>query len=177
MKKNTVLILSVLLIISILINAFLLIRLLGKDNKYVNINTEKKTVEMCKNAKGFTLIYSFNPEGTFTGDYYRLFLNSYNNDADHCSFYHSNGSVQIERSCNFTLEKFDELVELVCKGNPRLFEASSDENEEWGAEVVPKILSVFTKDEQGEFRTYYIECSNLDRIEEFYIQLDTIASK
>ena len=79
------------------------------------------------------------------GGYYQLrCFGSY------CTFYYSGPGMGEEISCNFTMEIYEEMLDLVLSSNPKPYAIRSDENGKITYEVLPSALRLYWGGGKGQ---------------------------
>ncbi len=180
MRKAIIPILSFLLVISLGLNVYLLSN--KPDSKtndtpnsnpsgFADVEPERiDSLELCYDYDFFERSYS---------DYYGLYKGtSITNEGIHYSEYYSfRRSRNNFFSCEFSAEKFKELINLINEGNPKAYEGSFDSDGRMTTSSIDRILRVYHYKEGWGLRYSYITCDNMDDIEAFFKTLEEIADK
>ena len=155
MKKWVVLLLSVILMF-----------VTGCEASQTNsISSELKT-KLSRDWSSIDLMYKYDLKvNGFAGQIYQLRTRE-----DYCTFYYSNPSTKEEIHTNFTLEVYEELVDLVLKNEPVEYSIPADEHGKIEYGVVPHILKLYWGGQKGE----QMLCSDPDNIDEIIAKFEEI---
>lgn len=109
----------------------------GDINTANNDELSNTDNEEYRKAKTIMLIKDFNnEEETYEGGYYQLQLID-----DRCNFYYS-GADFTSASCDFSKEKFDEVLNMICSQKLEKHESRTDENGKITDEIIPIMLKI-----------------------------------
>ena len=90
-----------------------------------------------RKSKSITLIKDFNnKEETCDGGFCQLYLHD-----DRCTLL-SNGPDNIELTCDFSTDVYEEVLDMICSQNLEAYESITDENGKIVDETVPYVLSL-----------------------------------
>ena len=94
----------------------------------------------------------------------------YKLDVDFCTF--RTEATYDNVRCRFSIQKYNELMDMILNGNPTLFKASVDAEGRYGTEEA-KVIEL--NNTNFENHTIRITVSNFDEIEDFFKTLDHAA--
>ena len=120
-----------------------------------------------RDAKGIFLREKFNPQDeTWEGASYDLRLND-----DKCTFTYTDFNVSDQRTCDFTVDVYEEFLNMICSQNPEEYENKTDENGKIIYEIEPHIIGVYSNN-----KSYYLkDTSNISEIIEKFESFKELA--
>ena len=127
------------------------------ENEETNEETEMSEEEaLIRDAKGISIRNDFNPqEESWQGASYELHLYD-----DKCTFNYYDFNTGEELTSDYTVDVFEEVIDMICADNPEEYENKADENGKIIYETVPHMLDIFTHSKHH----YLKEPSNMNEI-------------
>ncbi len=146
----------------------------GSNSSNNSDEADKDVAPTIEGATGIVFGYNYDPQSkAWKGDVYQLYRVS-----DHCSFKSTKfKDIRDSVACDFAIEKYDDLLKIILKGDRSRLEPTVDSDGKWGYGVFERVVCVYFNNENSNKQPLCFECSNMDEVEAYFLNLEKVAKK
>ena len=146
--------------------------------KYSSSDESYSFIQKIKDAKGIYIYKDYYMNGGASPTESYSLTEELWTTPKNCKFHYENGLKGA--SGTFSTGTFDEIIEMMCNGNPKEYEPKVEPDGRWAVEKIPMVLKIRTLDKEGHegYNLYlFVDCDNLEAIYERFEEIRQAALK